>query len=266
MKNKFFLLMLVLVIGVLAACGAKENKDNSANSNADGATEQKQVLKVGTSADYAPFEYVDAAKGEDIIGFDIDLIKLVGEKIGVDMQVQDMDFNSLVPALQAGKIDVVISGMTPNPEREQVVDFTDKYNETEQVIIVKKESGIKKEADLAGKKIGVQTASIQENLGNNIAKKVDATVEGRTRIPEIIQDMMSKRLDAGVLEGGVAKGYLKTNDKLAAFPVEEQPEDFKAIAVPKGSDLKDKINKALKELADEGKIQELEEKWLEKVE
>lgn len=60
------------------------------------------------------------------------------------MQVQDMDFNSLVPALQAGKIDVVISGMTPNPEREKVVDFSDKYNETEQVILVKKDSGIKK--------------------------------------------------------------------------------------------------------------------------
>ncbi len=264
MKNKLFLLMLVLVIGVLAACGSKDN--NASNAGSDTNTEDKQVLKVGTSADYAPFEYVDAAKGEEIIGFDIDLIKLVGEKIGVDMQVQDMDFNSLVPALQAGKIDVVISGMTPNPEREKVVDFSDKYNETEQVIIVKKDSGIKKEADLAGKKIGVQTASIQENLGNEIAKKVDVSVEGRTRIPEIIQDMMSKRLDAGILEGGVAKGYLKTNDQLEAFPVEEQPEDFKAIAVPKGSDLKDKINKALKELADEGKIQELEEKWLEKVE
>ncbi|WP_445480731.1 transporter substrate-binding domain-containing protein [Lysinibacillus irui] len=264
MKNKLFLLMLVLVIGVLAACGSKDN--NASNAGSDNNTEDKQVLKVGTSADYAPFEYVDAAKGEEIIGFDIDLIKLVGEKIGVDMQVQDMDFNSLVPALQAGKIDVVISGMTPNPEREKVVDFSDKYNETEQVIIVKKDSGIKKEADLAGKKIGVQTASIQENLGNEIAKKVDVSVEGRTRIPEIIQDMMSKRLDAGILEGGVAKGYLKTNDQLEAFPVEEQPEDFKAIAVPKGSDLKDKINKALKELADEGKIQELEEKWLEKVE
>lgn len=264
MKNKLFLLMLVLVIGVLAACGSKDNNASNAGSNTN--TEDKQVLKVGTSADYAPFEYVDAAKGEEIIGFDIDLIKLVGEKIGVDMQVQDMDFNSLVPALQAGKIDVVISGMTPNPEREKVVDFSDKYNETEQVIIVKKDSGIKKEADLAGKKIGVQTASIQENLGNEIAKKVDVSVEGRTRIPEIIQDMMSKRLEAGILEGGVAKGYLKTNDQLEAFPVEEQPEDFKAIAVPKGSDLKDKINKALKELADEGKIQELEEKWLEKVE
>lgn len=264
MKNKLFLLMLVLVIGVLAACGSKDN--NASNAESDTNTEDKQVVKVGTSADYAPFEYVDAAKGEEIIGFDIDLIKLVGEKIGVDMQVQDMDFNSLVPALQAGKIDVVISGMTPNPEREKVVDFSDKYNETEQVIIVKKDSGIKKEADLAGKKIGVQTASIQENLGNEIAKKVDVSVEGRTRIPEIIQDMMSKRLDAGILEGGVAKGYLKTNDQLEAFPVEEQPEDFKAIAVPKGSDLKDKINKALKELADEGKIQELEEKWLEKVE
>lgn len=263
MKNKLFMMILVLAIGVLAACGAKE--DDAKNSNADSSTD-KQVLKVGTSADYAPFEYVDAAKGEEIIGFDIDLIKLVGEKIGVDMQVQDMDFNSLVPALQAGKIDVVISGMTPNPEREKVVDFSDQYNETEQVIIVKKDSGIKKEADLAGKKVGVQTASIQENLGNEIAKKVDVSVEGRTRIPEIIQDMMSKRLDAGILEGGVAKGYLKTNDQLAAFPVEEQPEDFKAIAVPKGSNLKEKINKALKELAEEGKIQELEEKWLEKVE
>lgn len=263
MKNKLFMMILVLAIGVLAACGAKE--DDANNSNADSSTD-KQVLKVGTSADYAPFEYVDAAKGEEIIGFDIDLIKLVGEKIGVDMQVQDMDFNSLVPALQAGKIDVVISGMTPNPEREKVVDFSDQYNETEQVIIVKKDSGIKKEADLAGKKVGVQTASIQENLGNEIAKKVDVSVEGRTRIPEIIQDMMSKRLDAGILEGGVAKGYLKTNDQLAAFPVEEQPEDFKAIAVPKGSNIKEKINKALKELAEEGKIQELEEKWLEKVE
>jgi len=264
MKNKFFMLMLVLVIGVLAACGAKD--DNATNSNTGSDTAGKQVLKVGTSADYAPFEYVDAAKGEEIIGFDIDLIKLVGEKLGVEMQVQDMDFNSLVPSLQAGKIDVVISGMTPNEEREKVVDFSDKYNQTEQVIVVKKDSGIKKEADLAGKKVGVQTASIQENLGKAIAKKVDVSIEGRTRIPEIVQDMMSKRLDGAIMEGGVAKGYLKTNDKLAAFPVEEQPEDYKAIAVQKGSDLKDKINKALKELADEGKIQQLEEKWLEKAE
>lgn len=265
MKNKIFMIMLLAIIALLAACGTKDDSVSNSGSSTD-AIEGKSVLKVGTSADYAPFEYVDAAKGEEIIGFDIDLIKLIGEKIGVDMQVQDMDFNSLVPALQAGKIDVVISGMTPNPEREKVVDFSNKYNETEQVILVKKDSGIKKEADLAGKKIGVQTASIQENLGNAIAKKVDVKVEGRTRIPEIVQDMMSKRLDAGILEGGVAKGYLKTNDQLEAFPVEEQPEDFKAIAVPKGSDLKDKINKALKELAEEGKIQELEEKWLEKVE
>ncbi|MEK5230370.1 transporter substrate-binding domain-containing protein [Lysinibacillus sp. FSL K6-0232] len=265
MKNKLFMLMLILVIGVLAACGAKDTNESKSGADVED-TGEKQVLKVGTSADYAPFEYVDAAKGEEIIGFDIDLINLIGEKIGAEMQMQDMDFNSLVPALQAGKVDVVISGMTPNPEREEVVDFSDKYNETEQVIIVKKDSGIEKEADLAGKKIGVQTASIQENLGNEIAAKVGATVEGRTRIPEIVQDMMSKRLDAGIVEGGVAKGYLKTNDELVAFPVEEQPEDFKAIAVPKGSDLKDKINQALKELAEEGKIQELEEKWLEKVE
>lgn len=264
MKNKLFLLMLVLVIGILAACGTK---DSNTNGSADSGNEgDKEVLVMGTSADYKPFEYVDSAKGEEIIGYDIDLAYMIGEKLGFDVKIQDMDFNSLVPALQAGKIDFVISGMSPNEEREKVVDFSQPYNETRQVIVVKQDSGIQSSADLAGKTVGVQTASIQEEMAKEMEKTIDFKIEGRTRVPEIIQDMMAKRIDAAIVESGVAEGYVKKNDQLITVPIEEQVADYKAIAVAEGSELKDQIDKALKELIDEGKIKELEEKWLQTAE
>ena len=258
MKNKLFLLILVLVIGVLGACGTEDS-----NSNTDSGNEgNKTVLVMGTSADYKPFEFVDSAKGEEIIGYDIDLANMIGEKLGIDIKIQDIDFNSLVPALQAGKIDFVISGMSPNEDREKVVDFSEPYNETQQVIVVKKDSGIEASADLAGKTVGIQTASIQETMAKEMAKTVDFKIESRTRIPEIVQDMMAKRLDAGIIESGVARGYIEQSEELTMFPVEVQVADYKAIAVAEGSELKDQINQALKELIEEGKIQDLEEKWL----
>lgn len=258
MKNKLFLFMLLLIIGVLAACGAKDSKSGADSGNEDG----KKVLVMGTSAEYKPFEFVDAAKGEDIIGYDIDLAYMIGEKLGFDVKIQDMDFNSLVPALQAGKIDFIISGMSPNEEREKVVDFTESYNEARQVIVAKKDGDIKKSTDLAGKKVGVQTASIQESMAQEMTKTIDLKVESRTRIPEIVQDMIAKRLDAAIIERAVARGYVEQNDQLMMFDVEAQVEDYKAIAVAEGSELKDQINQALKELIEEGKIKELEEKWL----
>ena len=268
MKNKLFMLMLVLVIGVLAACGTKDAGSNAdSGSNIDSDNEgNKKVLIMGTSADYKPFEFVDSAKGEEIIGYDIDLANMIGEKLGFGVKIQDMDFNSLVPALQAGKLDFVISGMSPNEEREKVVDFSEPYNETRQVLIVKKDSGIKKTADLAGKIVGVQTASIQEEMAKEMAKTIDFKNESRTRVPEIVQDMMAKRIDAAIVESGVAEGYVKKNDKLIALPIKEQVADYKAIAVAEGSELKAQIDKALKELVEEGKIKELEEKWLQSAE
>ncbi len=115
MKNKLFLFMLVLVIGVLAACGTGENnKTTTENTENTGTTEEKKVLVMGTSADFAPFEFVDTAISDEIIGFDIDLANLIGEKLGYEIKVENMDFNSLIPAIQAGKFDIVIAGMAPD--------------------------------------------------------------------------------------------------------------------------------------------------------
>lgn len=142
---------------------------------------------MGTSADYPPFEYVDSAKGEEIIGFDVDLAKAIAEKLGYEIQVKDMDFNGLIPALETSQVDFVLAGMTPTEERKENVDFSDVYYTASHMIVSKKGSGIESLEDLDGKTIGVQLASIQADKAEEIAETVDMTVENRNRIPELFR-------------------------------------------------------------------------------
>lgn len=269
MKNKWIMLMLVLVIGLLAACGTSEegttDKDNNNASTAEEennvTTDDKKVLVMGTSADYAPFEYVDTATSDEIIGFDIDLANLIGEKLGYEIKVENMDFNSLIPALQAKKFDIVISGMTPTEERDKVVDFSIAYYETEQYMVFKKDNAFKTLADLKGKVVGAQVSSIQEDLAKQLGTEHGFTVESRNLIPELVQELKTKRFDAAIIENIVADNYLDKNADLAAFPIEVEEPDFKAVVFQEGSELKADFDKAIQELIDEGKIDELKAKW-----
>lgn len=106
MKNKVFLFMLVLVMGILAACGTSD-EGASSSSTTEEKTEEAKVLRVGTSADYAPFEYVDTAKSDEIIGFDIDLANLIAERLGYTLQFTNTDFNSLI--LDFKRINLILS-------------------------------------------------------------------------------------------------------------------------------------------------------------
>lgn len=259
MKNKLFMVMLVLVITLLAACGTKSV--NEKTSGSEGTTEGKKVLVMGTSADYPPFEYVDTAKGEEIIGFDIDLANLIAEKLGFEMKVENIDFNGLIPAIQAGKVDFVLAGMSPNPDREKVVDFSEPYNETQQMVVTKKDSGIKTLEDLAGKTVGAQISSIQEDLAKEVAETIDMKVESRNLIPEVVQELMTKRFNAAIIEDIVAENYVKRNPDLTYFPVVIDDVDYKAAVFPKGSELKEQFDQAIQELTDSGKIEELRQKW-----
>lgn len=245
----------LLLIGLLSACGTSEDKSEGGNSS------DKKVLTMGTSADYPPFEYVETAKSNEIIGFDIDLAKALAKKLGYEVEVKDIDFNGLVPALENKTVDFVLAGMSPTPEREKTVDFSDIYYLAHNTIMTKDPS-IKTVDDLSGKKVGVQLTSIQETLANDLKKDgLDITVEKRNRIPDLVQEMNSGRIDAVVIEDLVAKGYLEDDKDLSGFVIKEDGEKGSAIAFQKGSDLTDKFNKELAEFKDSGEMDKLVLKW-----
>ncbi len=127
-------------------------------------------------------------------------------------------------------------------DREKVVDFSIPYYETKQMVLTKKDSGIKSLEDLAGKKIGVQVSSIQEDVANEIANTVDGvSVESRNLIPEVVQEIMTKRFDAAVIEDIVAENYVAQNDQLTAFPIEVGPTEDKAVVFPRRKRVKSRI-------------------------
>ena len=261
MKKWLFALMTVFVLSVLAACGDSEESSSNGSTSDDNAGEKK-TLVVGTSADYAPFEYVDTKNGEEIIGYDIDLIKIAAERLGYEVEVKNMDFNSLIPALQAKQFDVVISGMTPTEEREKVVDFSVPYYETLQYMIFPKDKGYASPADVAGGKVGAQTASIQLDLAEELGAEHGFTVESRNLIPELIQELKVGRMDAAIIENIVSENYLKQNEDLAAFNIVVKEPDYKAVVFQKGSALKAEFDEVIEELEADGTLEELKEKWI----
>ena len=254
--------MLLSIVFILGACGTSTDENSS---NSDSGSSDEKVLVMGTSADYAPFEYIDTAKSDDIIGFDIDLANALGEKLGYKIQVKDMDFSGLISALQSGKVALVLPGMSPPPERAENVDFSDIYFTAKDLVVTTKDSNIKSVQDLEGKKVGVQLGSIQEDAAKEIAKTVKVTVENRDRIPQLIQEIKAGRFDAAIIEDVVATGYLNKEDTLTSFPAIEANEDAgSAIAFPKNSDLTEKFNAELKKMKDNGEIDELVVKWFGK--
>ncbi|MGO4887022.1 transporter substrate-binding domain-containing protein [Anaerobacillus sp. MEB173] len=259
--NKLFSfgLAAVMSLGILAGCGAsdQEGADNAENNDGQ-AGEEKVTLVMGTSADYPPFEYIDTAKGSDIIGFDIDIADYIAEQLGFDYEITNMDFNGLVEAVRTNRVDFVLSGMTPTDERRENVDFSDVYYEGSQMIVTMADSGLESLEDLNGKKVGVQLGSIQQEEAEAIE---GAVVEKRDKIPQIIQELKIGQIDAVVLEDTVADGYLKSNDDLVGFMMPASEEAGYAIAFPKDSELTEQFNAVIAEMIENGTMEELINKW-----
>ncbi|MDR7075159.1 polar amino acid transport system substrate-binding protein [Neobacillus niacini] len=253
MKKAIILFMTtILFAGILAACGKSESGNAGDN----------KTLVMATSADYAPFEYIESDKSDEIIGFDVDLANAIAGKLGYEVEVKDMDFGGLIQSLKSGQADFVLAGMTPTEKRKKNVDFSDIYYTAQHMVISKKESGIATIEDLEGKTVGVQLGSIQEGKAEEINKTVAIKVENRNRIPELIQELKAGRFDAIIIEDTVAKGYLEKEADLTNFTMSDDPEEAgSAIAFPKDSDLTEKFNKELQNMKENGELQELIVKW-----
>lgn len=251
------ILATVMCVACLAACGNKEAGNASTEAVSNGA---ENVLVVGTNAAFPPFEYLGDDGQPD--GFDIALIKAIGEKLGMEVQIQDMEFDALVMSIGT-KIDAAIAGMTIDEERLEVVDFSDPYYDAIQFVIVAKDSKIAAAADLENKTIGVQLGT----TGNFIADEIEgATVQTYNKGVDAVNDLLNGRLDAVIIDKNPAMVFTeKYADKLVAldgaqfeFAIEQY-----AIALPKGSDLVAKVNDALAELKEDGTFDALVAQYIE---
>lgn len=222
--------------------------------------QEKGKLVVGTSADYAPYEFHTMIDGKDsIVGFDIEIARALAADLGVELEIQDIGFDGLIQALNSKKVDVVISGLTPTEERKQSVDFSVTYYTTKQSVLVLANSADKymEISDLAGLPVGAQLASIQEELVTNEMKESRLVALGK--IPDLVLELKNKKVEALVLGTPVAQGYVNANSDLALSAINfNASEDGSAVAVRKGNeDLLAEIDKNLKRMMSDGTIDHL---------
>lgn len=243
----FFAFILLLV-----GCGS-ENSQNKTESKA----EQRQVIRLGLSADYPPFEFMD--QNNNITGFDVELFDAISKKVGFDVTLHNISFDGLIPALKAGKIDAIMSSMSATAERKQSVDFTDPYYATENLFIRKKGADINETA-LYGKSIGVQLGTVQEAAANKI--------QGAKAVPSdspltAILALKAGKVDLVIVDSSIGYGYLKQNDDLESFYIEPDGSEGFSIAFDKGknTELITKINDALKELKNDATFEKLLKKY-----
>ncbi|MBD2088853.1 transporter substrate-binding domain-containing protein [Microcoleus sp. FACHB-1515] len=259
MKRLKFLLTAVFTaiftIAVVTAC----NPSTTSTGSSSGGSSGGQTLTMATSADYPPYEFVDTASGsQEIQGFDIDIANYITDQLGYQLQINNIDFNGLIPALQANRADFVMAGMTPTAERKQNVDFSIVYYQAQNTIVAKKGSNLTTPESLNGKTVGVQLGSIQEGAAKDIQ---GANVKPLNRINEIVQELKAGRIDAAIMEDTVAQGFISSNPDLEFNPIPTTGESGSAIAFPKGSELVERFNPILEEMKSSGKMEELVTKW-----
>ncbi len=216
-------------------------------------------LKVGTNAVYPPFEFINDQN--KITGFDIDLVDALSKKVGFTYEIVNMSFDGLIPALKAGKIDAIASGMSATAERAKAVDFIDPYFNTTNIFIKKADNdAIKTKADLAGKKIAVQIGTVQEAAAKEIK---DANVMVNEDVAIAVMALKTGKADALLTDNLVGVEYIKKNPDLVAFLTEPDGSEGFSIAFNKNKklDLIAKINAALKQIKASGEYDKLLAKY-----
>ena len=224
-----------------------------------------ETLKMGTNAAFQPYEYYDDESG-DIIGIDAEVAALICEKLGYELEIVDMAFDSLIPALTSGKVDFVMAGMTVTEERKQSVDFTTSYAQGVQVVIVPEGSDITSIDDLtaegASHKVGVQQGTTGDLYATwDIADAGLGSVEPYANGPDAVLALTSGKVDCVMIDNEPAKNLVAANEGLKILETPYTVEDY-AIAVAKGSELTEKINAVLEELIADGSVQAVVEKYI----
>lgn len=230
--------------------------------------EEKPTLTMATNATFPPYEYHDMVDGEDaVVGIDAEIFYAICDYLGYEGVIDDIEFNAIIPAIQGGKADLGMAGMTVIEERLINVDFSDSYATGVQVVIVKEGSDITSVDDLfaegASHAIGVQTATTADiYTSDDIEGAGLGTVERYAAGADAVQALLTGKVDCVIIDNEPAKAFVEANEGLVILDTEYVTENY-AIAVNKGNDeLLTKINEALAALTEDGTIPAIIEKYI----
>lgn len=277
MKKYVLALTAALMAASLTACGgsakettaakaeteakAEDTKAESAEKEETTAAEAEAaggVLVMSTNAEFPPYEYHD---GGEIVGIDVEIAQAIAEKMGMELEIEDVAFDSIIPEITSGKADMGLAGITITEDRKISVDFSDTYAKASQMIIVKEDSAIAGPDDLKGVVVGVQLGTTGDIYVSDLEAE-GTTVERYNKGFEAVQALSQGKIDAVVIDGEPAKTFVAETEGIKMLDEAFTEEEY-AIAVKKGNtELLDKINGALAELKSEGVLDEIVAKYI----
>jgi polar amino acid transport system substrate-binding protein len=237
------IVLVIAMIACFAACGGNGG--------------EKEKLTMATNAEFPPYEYVE---GDKIVGIDAEIAALIADKLGMELEIVDVAFDSIIPGVQSGKYDMGMAGLTVNEERLEKVNFSTSYATGIQAVIVKDGSDIKSIDDLAGKKIGVQTSTT-----GDIYATGDYGEDAITRYDNgavAVQALLADKVDCVIIDNEPAKSYVAANEGLKVLDTEYTVEDYAICFAKENTELQEKVNGALEELIKDGSVKEVIEKYI----
>lgn len=249
-KLTALVLALVMAVACFAGCGSKK------------LTAEDGKLIMATNAEFPPYEYKE---GSEVIGIDAEVAELIAKKLDLELEIADVEFDSIIPGVQSGKYDMGMAGMTVTDERKQKVNFSDSYAKGVQVVIVKEGSTIKSIDDLTGKKIGAQqgttgyiyASDTPENGGYG-----EENVTGYASGALAVEALKGGKIDCVIIDNEPAKAFVAANSGLKILDTEFANEDYAICFSKSNSALQEKVNKALNELKDSGELQKVVDKYI----
>ncbi|GLF83925.1 MULTISPECIES: transporter substrate-binding domain-containing protein [Bacillus] len=252
MKKSMLLIMGLIVVLVMAACGSKSDS---------GSGEGKGTYKIGIDTTYPPFEF---EKGGNYEGIDVDLINAIAKDQGFKVKLEAMDFSGIIPAMQAGQLDVGMGGMSITDERKKKVDFSDPYFDAGLTVVVKKDSSIKSINDLKGKKLAVKNGTTGAKFAADNADKYGYEVVQFNDSPSMFQEVSNGNADALIEDYPVITYAIAQQDLKLKTVGDRLNGDQYGISVMKGKnqDLLKKINKGLENLKKNGEYDKIIDKYL----
>lgn len=258
-------LSAVMAMSMLAGCGSSSSTDKSESASTvavsgDSAavtTVTDGVLTMATNAYFPPYEYYE---GTEIVGIDAEIAQAIADKLGLELKIEDMEFDSIITSIQTGKADMGLAGMTVTDERKQSVNFSDTYATGIQSVIVPEDSDIQSVDDLKGKKIGVQLAT----TGDLYAKDDfgEDNVEEYNKGNDAVMALSTGKIDAVIIDNQPAKSYVESTDGLKILDTEYVEEEYAAALSKDNEALLDAVNTALSELKADGTIQKILDKYI----